>query len=349
MRPVVFAIPGDLALPTGGYAYDRRVLAIAQAQGADITHLELPAGYPAPTANDLANTARLIAATPRDAILLIDGLAYGAMPADLIGDFRRRIVALVHHPLGLESGIGEDRARELIASEKAALALAEKVIVTSPLTARTLMKDLAVPQAKIVVAEPGCDPAPRAEGSGGPGVAMLAVGAISARKGYDLLVESLAPLAGRDWRLTIAGAADRAPEAVADVKRRIAAHGLGHRIALAGAVDDPALRALYHSADLFVMASHYEGYGMALAEAMARGLPIVTTTGGAAADTAPDGAALKVPPGDIDALRSALMRALDDSGLRARLSAASWAAGQTLPRWNDTTARILAALEGHRS
>jgi glycosyltransferase involved in cell wall biosynthesis len=345
VRPVVFVIPGDLFLPTGGYAYDRRVLELADKHGLDMGHLALPGSYPSPTDADLARTAHLIAETPEDAILLIDGLAYGAMPPELIRGFNRRICALVHHPLGLESGVGEERSRALIENETQALALAEKVIVTSPLTARTLIHDFAAPQEKLVVAEPGVDPRQRAEGSGEAGVAMLAVGAVSARKGYDVMIQALAPLADRDWTLTIAGATDRAPHVVEELQRLVAARGLERRIEFSGAVSDADLESLFNTADLFLMASHYEGYGMVLAEAMAHGLPIVTTTGGAAAETVPDDAALKAAPGDIDALGAAIARALDDATLRQQLSDASWKAGQNLPRWNDTAARVAGALK----
>src|ERR1700758_5276255 len=76
---VVFAIPGDINLPTGGYAYDRRVMALLPTCGVAVQHLVLPATYPSPNASDLALTAQLIAATTGD-VLMIDGLAYGAMP-----------------------------------------------------------------------------------------------------------------------------------------------------------------------------------------------------------------------------------------------------------------------------
>ncbi|WP_163220136.1 glycosyltransferase, partial [Citrobacter freundii] len=86
------------------------------------------------------------------------------------------------------------------------------------------------------------------------------------------------------------------------------------------------------------------GYGMVLTEAMARGLPIVTTTGGAAAETVPDAAALKVPPADAAALRAALAAAMTDRPLRLRLADASWAAAQSLPGWDDTTRVICEVL-----
>jgi len=100
----------------------------------------------------------------------------------------------------------------------------------------------------------------------------------------------------------------------------------------------------YENADLFVMPSRFEGYGMALAEAMARGLPIICTTGGAAGETVPGQAALKVPPDDVRALTRALETALTDRRLRTRLADASWEHGRTLPTWNETARRVAAAI-----
>ncbi len=340
MTQVAFAIPGDINLPTGGYAYDRRVLALLPSLGIDVRHLVLPGTYPQPSAADLAETRRLLAAVPSDAVLLIDGLAYGAMPADLVRSFDLKIVALVHHPLCLEAGLGEQRQAELRALETAALALAQHVVVTSAATAKTLTADFAVPMANITVAQPGTDAAPRAKGTGSP-LQLLAVGSVVPRKAFDVLVRALMPLAGLSWRLTIIGAMDRSVEGLNALSIAIAESGLKDRITLAGPADQDRLNAHYASADIFVMPSLYEGYGMVLAEAMARGLPIVCTTGGAAADTAPDAAALKVAPGNIGALSAAIGRLLRDAALRASMGDASWAAAQNLPRW-DQTARTIA-------
>ena len=344
MREVIFAIPGDLATPTGGYAYDREVLARLPGLGVPARHLALPGSFPAPSAADLAATADILAATPPDAVLLIDGLAYGAFPMALVQTLRRPIVALVHHPLGYESGIGEQRARELVVSERAALTGCRRVIATSPMTARLLIQEFGVPESRITVAEPGTVPAHRAEGTGEP-VALLAVGAVSARKGYPVLVEALAELTDLPWHLTIAGAVDRSPAAAAEVTKAIAAHHLADRITVAGSVDTPALDALYAAADIFVMPSLFEGYGMVLGEAMARGLPIVCTTGGAAAETVPDSAGIKVPPGDAAAFGGALRDLLLNLPLRQRLAEESWQAGQRLPRWDDTARRIADVLK----
>lgn len=339
--PAAFAVPGALETPTGGYAYAREILVRLPAHGIAARCLRLPDGFPNPSEPDLVETARLLADVPAEAALLVDGLAYGAIPAATIDALARPIVALCHHPLGLEAGLAPDRAAALVASERAALARAVRVVVTSPATAATLVRDFAVPEDRLVVAEPGTAPAPRASGSpeGAP-PALLAVGAISPRKGYDVLIAALARLAGRDWTLTVVGPTDRDPATVAALRMQAAEAGLSDRVRFAGAVDDAARDALYAGADLFVSASLYEGYGMVLAEALARGLPLVASTGGAAADTVPDAAALKVPPGDVDALAAALARVLDDSALRARLAEASFEAGRRLPTWDDASARI---------
>jgi glycosyltransferase involved in cell wall biosynthesis len=344
MVDVAFAVPGNLATPTGGYAYARRLLALLPAHSINVRHVPLPASYPHPGAADLAETERLLRETPQGAVLFIDGLAFGAMPAGLVEGLGRRIVALVHHPLGFEPGHGEARRDELIESETRALALAERVVACSAATARTLTDEFGVPPARITVAEPGTEPAPRASGTGAP-VELLAVGAVSRRKNYPVLVAALRELADLDWRLTIVGSLDRAPEAGAALYAAIQAARLRDRVTVAGAVDESRLNGLYDKADVFVSPSLFEGYGMVLAEAMARGLPLVASTGGAAVETVPAGAGFKVPPGDIASLREALRRMIADPAARHAFADGSWAAGQALPRWPDTAARVADTLK----
>lgn len=343
MTDAVFAIPGDIDLPTGGYTYDRRVLALLPAAGVKVRRLELPGSFPAPSEIDLAETGRRLATAPANAVLLIDGLAYGAMPADVIRRAGAPIVALVHHPLCLEAGLTETRQAELHTLEQDGLGLAAHVVVTSTTTAQTLMTDFTVPAGKITVAVPGTDAAPRAKGTGKP-LQILAVGSVVPRKAFDVLVHALAPLSNFDWRLSIVGAMDRSAEALATLKDVVAQTGLEDRITLVGPANQRELDAHYGAADIFAMPSLYEGYGMVLAEAMARGLPIVCTTGGAAASTVPDAAGIKVPPGDIQAFSDAMHQLMRDPRLRQKMADASWTAGQALPRWEAAARQIAAVL-----
>lgn len=342
MTSVAFAVPGDINLPTGGYAYDRRVLALLPEHGVDARHVVLPGSFPTPSGADMAETERRLASVPPGTILLIDGLAYGAMPAEGVARVRDPIVALVHHPLCLEAGLTPQRQRRLRELETAALGFARHVVVTSPTTAQTLAADFGVPREKITVAVPGTDPAQRARGTGRP-LQLLAVGSIVPRKAFDTLVRALAPLQQHEWRLAIVGSTDRDAQALAALQAAIRETGLGKRITLVGPARQHELAEYYAAADVFLLPSLYEGYGMVLAEAMARGLPIVCTTGGAAAATVPDAAAIKVPPGDERALSQAIGRVLEDAALRRRLADAAWDAGQKLPRWQDT-ARIVASV-----
>ncbi len=222
LTDAVFAIPGDLATPTGGYGYDRRVLELMTSYGIGARALTLPASFPSPSSADLAETERLLTGVKPDTVLMVDGLAFAVLPDSLLQRLAsKRIIALVHHPLCLESGLDAARRVALKASETAALRYAHHVIVTSRATLRTLVADFGVPEKRITVAEPGTDPALRASGTGTP-LQLLAVGAVSPRKAYDVLVTALEPLADLDWRLTIAGALDRNAKAVAALQSQIA-------------------------------------------------------------------------------------------------------------------------------
>lgn len=347
MAEAVFAIPGDLKTATGGYAYDRRVMELLPAFGVPVSVLALPASFPNPTESDLENARQALAGLPANSVLVVDGLAFGAFTNDVLDAIKGRVVGLVHHPLFLETGLPHARKVELKDSEEQALRRASHIIVTSRATKRIVTDHMGISSEKITVAQPGTDPAQRATGTGAP-LQILAVGAVMPRKGYDLLVEALAPLTDIDWRLTIAGALDRHPQAVESVQEAIRKHGLEDRVTLAGKVVPATLDRFYESADLFVSASLFEGYGMVLAEAMARGLPIVLAAGGAAADTAGEAAALHVEAGNVPELTAALQRALTDKKLRDRLADAAWEAGRTLPTWHETARRIAAVILGLR-
>src|SRR5215212_8165032 len=184
---VAFAVPGELGSLTGGYAYARKLLRLLQAHGLRTRHIALPRSFPFPSSTDLERTKRSLSHTPKDAVLLIDGLAYGALPAELCETLERPIVALVHHPLGMESGLSPEQRSLFLKSEAAALAVASRVIVTSSLTACLLETDYCVLSEKITVAEPGVEPAARAQGTGAP-------------------VQLLAEAAGLSDRIALAGA-----------------------------------------------------------------------------------------------------------------------------------------------
>ncbi len=184
---VVFAVPGDLATPTGGYVYDRRVIAELAALGWNVALLDLGSDFPRPSRKTLRTARQQLAAVPPGCPIAIDGLAFGVFPdiaAELAG--AHPLIALVHHPLALETGLSAAERKILQASERAALAHARRVVVTSAATARLLRRDYGVAEDRLTVAPPGTDPVPPASGSADGAIALLAVGAVVPRKGYDV-------------------------------------------------------------------------------------------------------------------------------------------------------------------
>ena len=344
MPDVVFAVPGDLHTPTGGYIYDRRVIELLPEFGWNVRHVELPGDYPAPSRESLEETVRLLGEVPADTLVVIDGLAFGAMPVDVIDRIGGRIVGLVHHPLALETGISEERAKYLAWTESTALERTAHVIATSPTTADLLASDFGVARSHISVAEPGTEAAPRARGGDGP-PRLLSVGSVTARKGYDVLVAALAEIPDLRWESRIIGSLDRDPVAPKVLREAIAKAQLQDRVALIGPLEEEALAGEYDRARLFVLPSHFEGYGMAFAEALARGLPVVGCAGGAVTSTVPADAGVLVPPGDANALAVALRRLLSDPADLQRRADAAWRHAQQLPRWRDTAAKFARALE----
>ena len=337
-RALTWAIPGDLSTVTGGYAYDRRIIAELERLGWEVELVSLGDGFPRPSAGQKAYAEARLLAAASDRPIVIDGLAFGILPEAAIALHRTHpVAALVHHPLALETGLTEREADALLASERAALASTKHVITTSPWTASLLTERFGVSHDRLTVIPPGTDRAPFARGNNTP-LGLLSVGAIGPRKSFDLLVEALAPLAERPWRLVIAGDRERDPAATARLDSLIVQHGLAGRIEVPGKVSADQLEALYAAADLFVLASRFEGYGIAFAEALAHGLPVIGTTGGATPSTVPASAGLLVAPGDVAALTEALRDMIDHEDRRHALAAGARAAAAQLPSWADSGA-----------
>jgi glycosyltransferase involved in cell wall biosynthesis len=346
VRRVFFAVPGNLAIPTGGYAYDRRIIAGLRALGWQADVLDLGDGFPFPSANARASVLSCLAALATDRPIVIDGLALGALPevATQLGA-SHRLIALVHHPLALEAGLSLDAAAALRLSESRALACVRRVIVTSAFTARLIVSDYGVPADRVTVVRPGADRVAQASANSRAPIALLAVGAVVPRKGYDVLLAAVARLLDLQWRLTIVGDLGRDADAAGRLFVDIERFNLADRVTIAGAVPTERLAALYASADIFVLASRFEGYGMAFAEAIAHGVPLVGTTAGAIPETVPANAGLLAAPEDIGAFSAAVRRLIEDSAERHRLAASARAAAAMLPTWEQSAEAFSRAIE----
>ena len=346
VKRLAFAVPGDLSTPTGGYAYDRRMIAELEALGWTIERISLGENFPWPAKETRATAETRLLMVPEGCPIIADGLALGALP-----EAARRLrahhvlVGLVHHPLALETGLTEAQANVLRASEKAALAATKHVVVTSASTAKRLVTDYSVPEDKITVARPGNDVVASIPASRDGAVRILSVGAVVPRKGFDVLVAALATMPDLPWHLTIAGDRGRDTKAAAQLDADIARLRLGDRVTVLGAVSAQRIAELYAEADIFALASRFEGYGMAYSEAVAHGLPVVGTRAGAIPDTVPTNAGILVEPDDVPAFAVALRLLIADTEERNRFAAAARAAAVKLPTWQESAKIVARTLE----
>lgn len=355
-RRCTLMLPGEGWPATGGYRYDRRVADGLRARGWSVERLSLPGDYPWPDDAAVGAAQAAVDRLPDGETVIADGLAFGALPAIAQAAMARlRWIALVHHPLHLETGLAPDRSRLAREREAAALAGARRILVTSEATARDVAA-MGLPPSCIVVAEPGTDPAPlarlhRAPGDPAPpGTAQrfLCVASLTPRKDHATLLQALAPLPRGSWTLDLVGSTDRDPPTAAALRALAQQLGIDDAVRWHGEVDDASLQAAYDGASALVLASRHEGYGMAVAEALARGLPVIASDAGALAATLPGDAGLRVPAGDAPALAQALRRWCDDAGLRAACAAGAARARALLPTWEDTVDTVEAVLEAVR-
>jgi glycosyltransferase involved in cell wall biosynthesis len=366
MASVVLIVPGRLETRTGGYEYDRRIVQGLRTLGWRVDVRELDESFPAPTAAARDAASVVLDNIPDRSTVLLDGLALGVLPDEAGRNARRvNLVALVHHPLAAETALEPGEAARLRESERRALESAAAVVVTSRPTA-AMMPEFGVSQERVFVIEPGTDAAPLARGSGGPDVHLLCVATLIPRKGHDVLVRALADLRpeggsrrsnaathrsdGRidgegGWRLTCVGSLDRHPETVAALRAQLAAAGLSDRVSLVGELESTALARCYDEADVFVLPTRFEGYGMVVAEALAHGLPVVATSTGAIGELVGDEAGVLVPPGDAHALSAALARVIADAEWRARLAGGARRVRERLPTWEHSSAQMAVVLE----
>ena len=346
MAAVTFAVPGGLDQPTGGYTYDRRVIAGLRERGCEVDVIDLGGGFPRPTSDTVRAVLPRLQRVPTGRSIVVDGLALGVLPEVAVTlRSSHRVIALVHHPLALESGLTSGEAAALRESERAALAAVTRVVVTSPATRRILASDYGVSADMIAVALPGTEYATGAAAvrePAGETINLLAVGAVVPRKGYDILIEALGCLTDLDWQLVIAGDCKRDRATAGELATALVRKRFGPRACLAGTVSSEELTALYRAADVFVLPSRFEGYGMAYADAIAHGLPVIGTRTGAVPETVPDGAGILVPPDDVAALAAALRSMIADEALRARCSAV--ARSVRMPTWEATTQTFLDVL-----
>jgi len=346
---VHFTVPAgidDPARPSGGNAYDRRIARGLAAAGWTVRVHEVPGSWPSPDARSLGALAAILGGIPDGASVLLDGLVASFAPEVLSCEAGRlRLVVLVHMPLG--QGATDDGARE---REGAVLSAAASVVTTSAWARRALLELYSLPTDRVHVAEPGVDPAELAPGTETAG-AFLSVAAVIPGKGHDVLLDALVPLTGLSWQCECVGSLERDPAFVERLRRRVLDSGMDGRVRFPGPQAEAELACSYAAADVLVLPSRAETYGMVIAEALARGLPVVAAEVGGVPEALgrnADGSwpGLLVPPGDPAALRDALRTWLEDAGLRRRLRVAARERRASLADWSTTASAVAEVLQG---
>jgi FkbM family methyltransferase len=334
LRKAAFAIPGDINTVTGGYIYERRLLETLREIGHDVRHIVLGASFPDPTPSDMAHAVDALVALDPERALILDGLVFGSIETAGLAKVRAPIVAMIHHPLAIETGLSAARRDHLFKTERDNLTLATHVLVPSPHTAHILATQYGVAPSRITVAQPGTDPHTATRTPSDPPL-ILSVGIQHARKGHDILLRALADLRHLDWRAVIVGSTHD-PSHAADLTGLVDELGLRNRVVIAGRIPQKALDTLYAQATIFALATRYEGYGIVFDEALSWGLPIVTCDTGAVSQTVPPDSGLLVPPDAPQEFAQAIKRLLSDHDLCRRMADAAQRASKMLPTWRDT-------------
>jgi glycosyltransferase involved in cell wall biosynthesis len=339
----------DPTRPSGGNAYDRRVCRELAAVGWAVHEHPIAGAWPRPNAAGHAALARALRRIPDGSVVLLDGLIASAAPEALVPQARRlRQVVLVHMPLGHRPP--DDEADAVRAREREVLTAAAAVVTTSAWSRRRLGELYALPADRVHVAEPGVDAAGLAPGTAA-GDALLCVAAVTPDKGHDVLLDALATATDLPWHCACVGSLDRDPAFAGGVRRASRKKGLADRVRFPGPRTGPELDRAYAGADLLVLASRAETFGMVVTEALARGLPVLAAEVGGVAEAlghAQDGTrpGLLVAPGDPAALGAALRAWLDDAALRGRLRRAARERRASLRGWPATTSVLAGVLAG---
>jgi glycosyltransferase involved in cell wall biosynthesis len=336
-----FVVPGDIETPTGGYGYDRKVADGLRALGWTVSIVSLPGSYPDTDSQTRSAAESIFAALPDRSLVMVDGLAFARLP-DLMARHaaRLRLAALVHHPLADEGDLPAEKAAQFEVDEREALSHAAAIICTSTTTGGRLTDDFGVPTSLLHVAPPGTERKPFLTDKRNR-TSLLCVASIVSRKGHDVLVEALAQVADLEWSARFVGPSRDATWR-ARIEGMITDAALDGRIELVGPLDE--LDPEYAQAGIFVLATRHEGYGMAFAEALASGLPVVGCAVGAVPEVVPPQAGALVPADDPQAFADALRRLLTGQDAYDNAAAAARRAAERLPRWSNTTAIVAHAL-----
>ena len=336
--------------PTGGNVYNRALVAELRALGVNVQLHRLAGPWPEGDASSHMKLARALRAEPA---CLVDGIVGCGSPEVVAAavDSGHSVTVVVHLPISDEVGLEPTQRQRYAALEAKTVHSASGVLCSSRWSAAELSRRYG--RSDVGVATPGVTPAPVARGSQDSGPPrILSVASLTPTKDQLTLVHALAQLTDLPWTADLIGSDQANPGYAARLRDEIAAAGLGDRISVPGTLGGSVLDQKWDAADLLVLPSRIETYGLVVVEALARGIPAVVSAGTGAIEALQEGATkhstatpgTSVPAGDSAGLAAVLRRWLTEPMLRRAWRQAALARRDTLPGWQQTAQAVLAYL-----
>jgi glycosyltransferase involved in cell wall biosynthesis len=362
----------DRDTPTGGTVYDQNLVTELRALGIAVRLHRLAGPWPETDASTRANLARALRAQPA---CLVDGILAGASPEVVAAavESGHAVTLVLHLPISDELGLDPARRERYAALEGQAVRAASGVVCPSHWCAAELRQRYG--RSDLGVAIPGVTPAPVAPGSQHSGGAprLLTLASLTPTKDQLTLVRAFARLTDLTWSADLVGFDVADPGYAARVRYEVAEAGLQDRIRVTGALTGSALDQRWDAADLLVLPSRVETFGLVVTEALARGIPAIVSAGTGAVEALQQGATVPtdavqgtagptdavqgtarptnampgtaVPPGDPTALAAVLRRWLTEPKLRRAWQQSALARRGNLPGWQRTAEAVLSYLE----
>ncbi|TLM74961.1 glycosyltransferase family 4 protein [Pseudarthrobacter sp. NamB4] len=367
MPRIRLLVPGNIHHHSGGNAYNARLVQGLKALGTDVEVLAVEGSWPYASASARRQLGSLLgawetAAGPEPALNLVDGLIAMGAPDELefAAKAGRKTWVLVHMPAPAHHDF-----------EARSLRAATGVVCTSTWASKVLEERHGL--YGFHVALPGTDPAPPAKGSVPPHIIVVA--ALLPNKDQLLTVSAFAGLRDLEWTASFVGSDQADEEYAAKVRAAVRDQGLDDRMRLTGELTGEALESEWNRANLSLLVSRAEAFGMVVTESLARGIPVIVRDGTGAVealrlgcskqndskeyDLKEDDDGRRLPgakvtlPADDDPANPALLaevvrRWLTDEGTRAAWRARAEEARGRLPGWDQTAAGVLEVMfAGH--
>lgn len=343
-----FLVPGSIKNRTGGTIYDRRIIEGLEKLGINVKLHEVSGNFPYPDVEEVDSLSSLLEKIPDNSLAIIDGLILGVIPKIIKPHSGRlKIIALIHHPLCDETGFDDRERIRLLERESRSLKSVSSIMVTSIFTSERMRElELVEENHRITVVEPGADPSPLSpEHVPGETLKLISIGAVTKRKSHQDLLSALSTLKELDWNLICMGSLDQDREYAEETLKMVEKSGLSDRVIFTGEVSEQKLKDIIQNAHLLVHPSRYEGYGMVITEAISRGIPVLSSSGGALKFTLPEGAGILHEPGNVQSLNKALSSILKDEVLYSIIRKGAERAREEIRTWDQAAAEFKIALE----